>query len=67
MVTALSPLAESVGSNRIVRGEAVRHPFGNPALGIKEEREYRRRLVEEALTALKTEVEGPTVFEAKAS
>lgn len=61
----MSPLAQSVGANRIVRGNAVPHPFGDPAMVPAEEREYRRRLVEEALTALETAVEGPTVFETK--
>jgi len=61
----MSPLAQAVGANRIVRGKAVPNPFGDPALAFEEERVFRRRLVERALEALQTPVEGPTVFEAK--
>jgi glycine reductase len=63
LVTAMTPLAQSVGINRIVRGKAVPHPFGDPTMTPDEERRYRRRIVEEALEALKTEVNSPTVFE----
>jgi glycine reductase len=65
VVTAMSPLAQSVGANRIVRGKAVSHPFGDPTLIPEEERQYRKRLVEEALVALGTSVEAPTIFEPK--
>jgi glycine reductase len=65
VVTAMSPLAQSVGANRIVRGKAISHPFGDPTLIPEEERQYRKRLVEEALVALGTSVEAPTVFEPK--
>src|SRR5262249_30023578 len=65
LVTAMSPLAQSVGANRIVRGKAVAHPFGDPNLVPNEEKEYRRRLVEEAISTLTRPVEAPTVFEVK--
>ena len=65
LVTALSPLAQAVGANRIVGGKAVSHPFGDPTLVPEEERRYRRRVVEQALAALETPVEGPTIFEAQ--
>jgi len=61
----MSPLAQSVGANRIVRGKAVPYPFGDPSLVPAEERAYRRRLVEQAIVALETSVEGPTIFETK--
>jgi glycine reductase len=67
VVTAMSPLALSVGANRIVRGKAVAHPFGDPALVPDEEREYRRRFVEQALTALATPVDAPTVFSSESA
>ena len=52
-----------MGVLRIVRGAAVIHPFGNPDLDHTEELAYRRRVVETAISALKTEVSEPTVFE----
>lgn len=63
LVTALVPLAESVGVLRIVQGAAVTHPFGNPDLDAVEELAYRRQVVETAIFALETDVSEPTVFE----
>ncbi len=59
----MSPLAQSVGANRIVRGKAVPHPFGDPEMVPDEEQGYRRALVERALEAISTPVESPTIFE----
>ncbi len=63
LVTALVPLAESVGVNRIVQGNAVTSPFGDPDLPFDEEVAYRRSVVETALEAVRQPVDGPTVFE----
>lgn len=57
------PLAESVGVLRIVQGNAVTHPFGDPTLDESDELEYRRRVVETAITAMEANVSEPTVFE----
>jgi betaine reductase len=57
------PISMTVGANRIVPTVAIPHPLGNPELPQAEERALRRRLVERALTALATEVDGQTVFE----
>jgi betaine reductase len=59
------PISLTVGANRIVPTVAIPHPLGNPAMGHDEEKQLRRRLVERALTAMTTEVEGQTVFEEK--
>lgn len=66
-MTALAPLAESVGVLRIVQGAAVTHPFGGPDLDEADELRYRRRVVEAAVTALEAEVSEPTVFEVGAA
>lgn len=63
LVTAITPLAQSIGVNRIVRGKAVANPFGDPGKTPAEERGFRKRLVEKALEALHVHVERPTVFE----
>lgn len=65
LITAMSPLAQSIGANRIVRGKAVPNPFGNPDLTMDEERALRRRIIERALEALGSAVAQPTVFEVK--
>lgn len=57
------PISLTVGANRIVPTVAIPHPLGNPALSAKDEKHLRRSLVERALKALSTEVEGQTVFD----
>ena len=57
------PISLTVGANRIVPTVAIPHPLGNPSLSPDDEKSLRRKLVEKALKALQTEVEGQTVFE----
>ena len=57
------PISLTVGANRIVPTIAIPHPLGNPALDKEEENKLRRKLVDKALKALTTEVDGQTVFE----
>lgn len=57
------PISITVGANRIVPTIAIPHPLGNPNLDKKDEYELRKRLVEKALVALQTPVDGQKVFE----
>lgn len=57
------PISLTVGANRIIPTVAIPHPLGNPSLDPAEEKILRRKLVEKALKALQTEVDGQTVFE----
>jgi glycine reductase len=57
------PISLTVGANRIVPTVAIPHPLGNPNLSPKDEKHLRRQLVERALKALTTEVDGQTVFD----
>ncbi len=57
------PISLTVGANRIVPTIAIPYPLGNPSLDAGDEKALRRKLVEQALAALETEVEGQTVFE----
>lgn len=57
------PISLTVGANRIVPAIAIPHPLGNPSIDAKDEKVLRRNLVEKALKALETEVEGQRVFE----
>lgn len=52
----------TVGANRIVPAIAIPHPLGNPALDQEEEKKLRRGIVEKALEALTTEVDGQKVL-----
>ena len=62
-ICTVVPISLTVGANRIVPAIAIPHPLGNPALDPKEEKELRRHIVEKALKALTTPVDGQTVFE----
>jgi glycine reductase len=62
-VTSLTDVALKVGANRVVRGGRFSAPCGDPALPPEAERAFRRAVVETALRALATPVEGPTLFE----
>ena len=62
-VCTVTPISMTVGANRIVPAIAIPHPLGNPALTKDEEKKLRRKLVEKALRALQTEVDGQKVFE----
>lgn len=57
------PISLTVGANRIVPTVAIPHPLGNPNLSPEDERHLRTKLVEKALKALQTPVEGQKVFE----
>ena len=64
-ICTVTPISMTVGANRIVPAVAIPHPLGNPALSAEEEKVMRRRIVEKALEALTTEVDGQTIFDWK--
>lgn len=59
----ITPVSLTVGANRILPTIAIPHPLGNPALSKEDEYELRRKLVERALKALETPVDGQKIFE----
>ena len=62
-ICTVTPISMTVGANRIVPAVAIPHQLGNPALDKEEEKKLRRQIVEKALKALTTEVDGQTIFE----
>ena len=62
-ICTVTSISMTVGANRIVPAVAIPHPLGNPALDKEEEKKLRRQIVEKALKALTTEVDGQTIFE----
>jgi glycine reductase complex component B subunit gamma len=62
-ICTVVPISLTVGANRIVPAIAIPHPLGDPKLEAKDEKALRRKLVEKALDALSTEVEGQNVFD----
>ena len=57
------PISLTIGANRIVPAIGIPYPLGDPNLGEEKSKKLRRELVERALRALQTEVDGQTVFE----
>jgi glycine reductase complex component B subunit gamma len=53
-ITSARPIAKMVGSNRVVLGTGIVHVTGDAKLPIKEEKELRRKLVQQALDALQS-------------
>ena len=62
-ICSIVPISKTVGANRIVPAVAIPHPLGDPKRSKEEEKALRRRLVEKALRASQTSIEGQTVFE----
>jgi glycine reductase len=62
LIATLTSVATNVGAPRIIAGAGITHPAGNPRLSQEQERKFRQALVELALEALTTEVDGPRVF-----
>jgi betaine reductase len=62
-ICSIVPISKTVGANRIIPAVAIPHPLGDPAKSREGEKALRRALVEKALGAMKTKVEGQRVFE----
>jgi len=53
-ITSALPIAKMVGSNRVVLGTGIVHVTGDAKLPPKEEKDLRRKLVQQALAALQS-------------
>jgi glycine reductase complex component B subunit gamma len=54
-ITAALPIAKMVGSNRVVLGTGIVHVTGDAKLAPADEKDLRRRLVQQALDALQSD------------
>ncbi|MBI4320649.1 MAG: hypothetical protein HY675_19330 [Chloroflexi bacterium] len=61
-ITPVPQLGQQMGANRVIAGTKVPHPCGDPGLPPDADRSVRRKILETALAALQTDVDGPTVF-----
>jgi len=61
-ICTIVPISKTVGANRIIPAVAIPHPLGDPSKSKEQEKALRRKLVEKALEAMQTKVEGQTVF-----
>ncbi len=62
-ICTIVPISKTVGANRIVPAVAIPHPLGDPKLVEEEEYKLRRKIVNNALKALTTEIDDQTVFQ----
>ena len=62
LITAIPPIALTVGANQVVRGIAIPHPVGDPREDPASELELRKELLKKALEALSTPITEQTVF-----
>jgi glycine reductase len=58
----MTPIAQMVGSHRIVTGNGIVHPLGAADRTPEAELQLRKRILERAAEALATPVEEPTVL-----
>ncbi len=61
-ICTIVPISKTVGANRIVPAVAIPHPLGDPTKSEEQEKSLRRTLVDKALEAMQTKLEGQTVF-----
>lgn len=54
-ITAALPVAKMIGANRTVLGNGIVHVVGDAKATPEKEKEVRRKLVEQALSALKSD------------
>lgn len=54
-ITSALPIAKMVGSNRVVLGAGIVHVTGDAKLAPNDEKELRRKLVQQALDALRSD------------
>ena len=51
-ISTMTPIAEMVGSNRVIAGGGIVHPVGNAELDPDSERAFRKSIVKKALETL---------------
>jgi glycine reductase complex component B subunit gamma len=52
LITTLIPTAKMLGANRVVAGNAITSPLGDPKISLPEEKALRRRILTSALEFL---------------
>lgn len=62
LITTITRMAEQTGASRIVAGNNIPYPCGDPNLGAGDDWDLRLRIVKCALRALQTDVSNPTIF-----
>jgi glycine reductase len=55
-------MGKQLGANRVITGTKIPHPCGDPTLSQEADKSLRREIINCALSALQTDVDGPTIF-----
>jgi len=63
VISALPPVAQELGANRVVRGVKIPHPCGDPTLEPDADRALRLRIVRAALKSLTQPTSRPAIFD----
>lgn len=61
-ICPVTPVAMTVGSNRIIQGIGIMHPVGDPKLSPEREKQLRRTMLGKALKALQEDLKEQKVF-----
>jgi len=61
-LTALTPIPNTLGVNRVMASSAITFPTGDPTLAPAEELKVRKNQLRKALKALQKPVDKPEVF-----
>jgi glycine reductase len=61
-ICTILPIAQTVGSNRIVKAVAIPYPVGNPTLSLEDEKILRYEIMEKAIQSLETDINEQTIF-----
>lgn len=64
LVTSVPDVARQVGILRIVWGQGIPYPLGNPDLTLEQQKAFRLAQMEKCLEALETAPREPTYFRA---
>lgn len=61
-IANLTPIAKTVGANRIVQSFSIPYPMGDPKKTPEDEFAMRERIVEKALDALTEDIQDQTIY-----
>ena len=61
-ITNMSPVAQSIGSNRIIHGVAITNPLSDITLPMEEQKKMRKNFIRRALTAISTDISEQKFF-----
>ncbi len=61
-ITAMTPIAQVTGSNRIIQGITINNPCSDMTLPDDEQEKLQEKFIDRALKAISTEIKGQAFF-----